>query len=250
MKVTKREAGLLELEAVEEGRKGILSIDAEIFELPQSFHLVEVKKCNGDTLEYQNVVEHLRPRLQEIAWDEQKREHQEELLRAETQTQNADSKNFDVSRDEMEVCSVETRTQNEDSKTTDISSNLIIESAKFESVNSRTQENEDTKIAAAMSYDFKTDSSQINKDSSHDGSFRHDAFQCVNSRVHDEDSTTNAAVSSNLNRESSFKDDSEILAIKSRVQNNDSETTDVSSNLRSYSLLRNDAKAQSMNSRK
>ncbi|GJT71551.1 CBL-interacting serine/threonine-protein kinase 10 [Tanacetum coccineum] len=71
MKVTKREAGLLKLEAIEEGRKGILSIDAEIFELTQSFHLVEVKKCNGDTLEYHNVVEHLRPRLQEIAWDEQ-----------------------------------------------------------------------------------------------------------------------------------------------------------------------------------
>ncbi|GKC80691.1 CBL-interacting protein kinase 2-like protein [Tanacetum coccineum] len=82
MKVTKREAGLLKLEAIEEGRKGILSIDAEIFELTQSFHLVEVKKCNGDTLEYQNVVEHLRPGLQDIAWDEQVQgEHQEVLPR-------------------------------------------------------------------------------------------------------------------------------------------------------------------------
>ncbi|GKD99328.1 CBL-interacting protein kinase 2 [Tanacetum coccineum] len=219
MKVTKREAGLLKLEAIEEGRKGILSIDAEIFELTQSFHLVEVKKCGSASLSAASAL-------------------------------NADSKNFDVSRDEMEVCSVETRTQNEDSKTTDISSNLIIESAKFESVNSGTQENEDTKIAAAMSYDFKTDSSQTNKDSSGDGSFRHDAFQRVNSRVHDEDSTTNVAVSSNLNKESSFEDDSEIPAIKSRVQNDDSKTTDVSSNLRSYSSLRNDAEPQSVNSRK
>ncbi|KAJ9543626.1 hypothetical protein OSB04_023333 [Centaurea solstitialis] len=70
MKVSKREAGLLKLEALKEGRKGILSIDAEIFELTPSFHLVEVKKSNGDTLEYLKVVnESLRPGLQDIIWD-------------------------------------------------------------------------------------------------------------------------------------------------------------------------------------
>ncbi|GKC43583.1 glutamate-1-semialdehyde 2,1-aminomutase 2, chloroplastic-like protein, partial [Tanacetum coccineum] len=122
------------------------------------------------------------------------------------------------SRDDMEVYSVETRTRNEDSETANISSDLRIESAEFESVNSRTQENEDTKIATAMSYDFKMDSSQNNKDSSCDGSFRHDAFQRVNSRVHDEDST-----------------------LMLEVQNDDSETADVSFDLRSYSSLRNDA---------
>lgn len=69
MKISKREAGLLKLEAVTEGRKGILSIDAEIFELTESFHMVEVKKCNGDTLEYHKVVnEGLRPGLQDIVW--------------------------------------------------------------------------------------------------------------------------------------------------------------------------------------
>ncbi|KAL4558433.1 hypothetical protein LXL04_036633 [Taraxacum kok-saghyz] len=69
MKISKREAGLLKLEAVTEGRKGILTIDAEIFELADSFHMVEVKKCNGDTLEYHKVVnEGLRPGLQDIVW--------------------------------------------------------------------------------------------------------------------------------------------------------------------------------------
>lgn len=69
MKISKREAGLMKLEATKEGRKGILSIDAEIFELTHSFHMVEVKKCNGDTLEYQKVLnEGLRPGLQDIVW--------------------------------------------------------------------------------------------------------------------------------------------------------------------------------------
>lgn len=69
MKISKREAGLLKLEATKEGRKGILSIDAEIFELTQSFHMVEVKKSNGDTLEYKKVLnEGLRPGLQDIVW--------------------------------------------------------------------------------------------------------------------------------------------------------------------------------------
>ncbi|KAJ0580628.1 putative protein kinase CAMK-CAMKL-CHK1 family [Helianthus annuus] len=69
MKICKREAGLLKLEGTKEGRKGILSIDAEIFELTHSFHMVEVKKSNGDTLEYQKVLnEGLRPGLQDIVW--------------------------------------------------------------------------------------------------------------------------------------------------------------------------------------
>ncbi|XP_076918828.1 CBL-interacting serine/threonine-protein kinase 10-like [Bidens hawaiensis] len=69
MKISKREAGLLKLEAIKEGKKGILAIDAEVFKLTHSFHMVEVKKSNGDTLEYQKVLnEGLRPRLQDIVW--------------------------------------------------------------------------------------------------------------------------------------------------------------------------------------
>ncbi|CAL5189791.1 unnamed protein product [Lathyrus oleraceus] len=69
MKIKKRAAGLLKLEGVDEGRKGILSIDAEIFEVTPFFHLIEVKKSNGDTLEYQKILnEKIRPSLQDIVW--------------------------------------------------------------------------------------------------------------------------------------------------------------------------------------
>jgi len=69
MKVMKKEAGLLKFEGLKEGRKGILSIDAEIFEVAPSLHLVEVKKSNGDTLEYQQMLrENIRPALKDIVW--------------------------------------------------------------------------------------------------------------------------------------------------------------------------------------
>ncbi|KAF5821801.1 putative protein kinase CAMK-CAMKL-CHK1 family [Helianthus annuus] len=87
MKVGKREAGLLKLEAMKEGKKGILSINAEIFELTPYVHLVEMKKCNGDTLEYQKVLnEGLRPGLQDIIWNSQDGE-QEQQVRLEQQHQ-------------------------------------------------------------------------------------------------------------------------------------------------------------------
>jgi len=81
LKVSKRDGGLMKLEGVKEGRKGILSIDAEIFEVTPSFHMVEMKKTGGDTLEYQKVLkEGLRPALQDIVWawqgEEQKHEQQ------------------------------------------------------------------------------------------------------------------------------------------------------------------------------
>ncbi|GFZ01730.1 CBL-interacting protein kinase 2 [Actinidia rufa] len=69
LRVRKKEAGLVKFEGLKEGRKGILSIDAEIFEVTPSFHLVEVKKSDGDTLEYQKVLnEGMRPALQDIVW--------------------------------------------------------------------------------------------------------------------------------------------------------------------------------------
>ncbi|GKA05941.1 MAK10-like protein, partial [Tanacetum coccineum] len=75
MKICKREAGLMKLEEKKEGRKEILSIDAEIFELTHSFYMVDLKKCNGDTLEYQKVLnEGLRPGLQDIVWTWQSEE--------------------------------------------------------------------------------------------------------------------------------------------------------------------------------
>lgn len=35
---------------VKEGRKGVVSMDAEIFQVTPTFHMVELKKCNGDSV--------------------------------------------------------------------------------------------------------------------------------------------------------------------------------------------------------
>lgn len=68
-RVQKKDAGLLKFEALTEGKKGALSIDTEIFEVTPSFYLVEMKKSNGDTLEYQKILEEdIRPALQDIVW--------------------------------------------------------------------------------------------------------------------------------------------------------------------------------------
>lgn len=69
LKVMKKDGGLLKIEGTKEGRKGVLSIDAEIFEITPLFHFVEVKKSGGDTLEYQEVMkEDIRPGLKDIVW--------------------------------------------------------------------------------------------------------------------------------------------------------------------------------------
>ncbi|KAL0338094.1 UNVERIFIED_CONTAM: CBL-interacting protein kinase [Sesamum angustifolium] len=56
LKVMKKDGGIFKLEGSKAGRKGVLSIDAEIFEVAPTFHLVEMKKSNGDTLEYQKLM--------------------------------------------------------------------------------------------------------------------------------------------------------------------------------------------------
>nr|ABY58264.1 serine-threonine kinase [Persea americana] len=69
LKVKKKDEGILKLEGSKEGRKGVLSIDAEIFVVNPSFHLVEVKKSSGDTLEYQKLWnQDMRPALTDIVW--------------------------------------------------------------------------------------------------------------------------------------------------------------------------------------
>ncbi|WMV32021.1 hypothetical protein MTR67_025406 [Solanum verrucosum] len=81
LKVCKRDAGLLRFEGTKEGKKGTLSIDVEIFEVVEAFHLVEVKKSNGDTLEYQQILnEGLRPGLQDIVWTWQEDQQSEDQL--------------------------------------------------------------------------------------------------------------------------------------------------------------------------
>ncbi|XP_047980423.1 CBL-interacting protein kinase 2-like [Salvia hispanica] len=78
MKVTKKDGGRLRFDGLREGRKGVVSIDAGIFEVGPDFHLVEMKKANGDTLEYEKLVKkEIRPSLKDIVWTWQG-EHQTE----------------------------------------------------------------------------------------------------------------------------------------------------------------------------
>ncbi|KAG5042197.1 hypothetical protein GYH30_006177 [Glycine max] len=70
LKVKKKNGGLFKLEGSKEGRKGLLGIDAEIFEISPVFHLVELKKSSGDTLEYQKLLkQEVRPALKDIVWN-------------------------------------------------------------------------------------------------------------------------------------------------------------------------------------
>ncbi|XP_048548698.1 CBL-interacting protein kinase 11-like [Triticum urartu] len=69
LKIKKKENGVLKLAAPKEGKKGFLELDAKIFEVAPSFLLVELKKTNGDTMEYQKLVkEEVRPALKDIVW--------------------------------------------------------------------------------------------------------------------------------------------------------------------------------------
>ncbi|CAN8301315.1 unnamed protein product [Cochlearia groenlandica] len=88
LSIRKREAGLFKLERLKEGRKGVLSMDAEIFQVTPMFHMVEVKKSNGDTLEYQKLVaEDLRPALSEIVWVWQTDKHEELVSETKQETE-------------------------------------------------------------------------------------------------------------------------------------------------------------------
>ncbi|MBA0725485.1 hypothetical protein Golax_022072 [Gossypium laxum] len=69
LKVKMKDGGLLKMEGSNRGRKGALAIDAEIFEFTPSFHLVEIRKCSGDTLEFRNKLqEDVKPALKDIVW--------------------------------------------------------------------------------------------------------------------------------------------------------------------------------------
>ncbi|KAH6769342.1 SOS3-interacting protein 1 [Perilla frutescens var. frutescens] len=69
LKVSKKGGGHFRFDGSKEGRKGVLSVDAEIFEVSPTFHLIEMKKSNGDTLEYQKLMKkEMRPCLKDIVW--------------------------------------------------------------------------------------------------------------------------------------------------------------------------------------
>ncbi|KAE8777479.1 CBL-interacting protein kinase 26 [Hordeum vulgare] len=69
LKIKKQENGVLKLAAPREGMKGILELDAEVFEFAPSLHLVELKKTNGDTIEYKQLMkDEIRPALKDLVW--------------------------------------------------------------------------------------------------------------------------------------------------------------------------------------
>lgn len=68
-KVQKKDGGIMKMEVAKKGRKVVLAIDAEIFEITPSFHMVEMKMTNGDALEYEKLCkEGIRPALKDIVW--------------------------------------------------------------------------------------------------------------------------------------------------------------------------------------
>lgn len=69
LKVLRKDGGLLKFERSNEGVRGAFSLDIEISEITPSFHVVELKKSKGDTLEYQKILTgDIRPALKEIVW--------------------------------------------------------------------------------------------------------------------------------------------------------------------------------------
>lgn len=65
----KKTESRVKLQGEEAGRKGKLSIEAEIFAVAPSVLMVEVKKDRGDTLEYNQFCrKELRPALKDIVW--------------------------------------------------------------------------------------------------------------------------------------------------------------------------------------
>ncbi|KAK6917695.1 Protein kinase domain [Dillenia turbinata] len=65
----KMKGGMVKLQGCKEGRKGQLQIDAEIFEVTPSLHIVELKKTAGDTMEYRDFCNQgLKPSLKDVVW--------------------------------------------------------------------------------------------------------------------------------------------------------------------------------------
>ncbi|CAN6481725.1 unnamed protein product [Victoria cruziana] len=82
----KKKNGMVKMQGSKGGRKGHLSINAEIFEVTPSLCMVEVKKLAGDTFEYQQFCDRgLKPNLKDVVWTwhgDQSHHHQS------TETQN------------------------------------------------------------------------------------------------------------------------------------------------------------------
>ncbi|CAN4084227.1 unnamed protein product [Withania somnifera] len=74
----RKKDGTVRMQSIKQGRKGKLAIDAEIFEITPSFHIVEVSKKAGDTMEYKKFFDQgLKTSLKDIVWTWQGGEQQQ-----------------------------------------------------------------------------------------------------------------------------------------------------------------------------
>ncbi|KAL6845533.1 hypothetical protein ACP4OV_025028 [Aristida adscensionis] len=64
-----KEKGRVAMEGSQQGRRGALALEAEIFEVAPSVHVVEMRKTGGDSLEYREFYnQDLKPSLGDIVW--------------------------------------------------------------------------------------------------------------------------------------------------------------------------------------
>ncbi|KAM0887284.1 hypothetical protein ACQ4PT_029154 [Festuca glaucescens] len=66
--VQKRNNCKLKLQGESPGRKGQLAIATEVFEVTPSLHMVELRKSNGDTLEFHNFYHSISNGLKDVMW--------------------------------------------------------------------------------------------------------------------------------------------------------------------------------------
>ncbi|XP_062208602.1 CBL-interacting protein kinase 30-like [Phragmites australis] len=68
-----KEKGRVEMEGSQDGLRGALAIEAEIFEVVPSVHVVEMRKTGGDSLEFRDFYKQdLKPSLGDIVWSWQR----------------------------------------------------------------------------------------------------------------------------------------------------------------------------------
>ncbi|XP_073054154.1 CBL-interacting serine/threonine-protein kinase 3-like isoform X2 [Primulina eburnea] len=58
----------MSLQNIKSGRKGNLNVATEVFQVAPSFHMVEVKKAKGDTLEFHKFYKNLSTSLEDVVW--------------------------------------------------------------------------------------------------------------------------------------------------------------------------------------
>ncbi|KAL1326238.1 CBL-interacting serine/threonine-protein kinase 23 isoform X4 [Arachis ipaensis] len=64
----KKSNNKLKIQGEKTGRKGQLSVATEIFEIAPELYLVELRKAEGDTLEFHKFYKNLSPALKDIVW--------------------------------------------------------------------------------------------------------------------------------------------------------------------------------------